>query len=32
MAQKESQEQGTVVRGQMEKIQNGSTGDKKFED
>ena len=30
--QKDSQEQGTVVRGQREKIQNEQTGDKKFED
>ena len=26
------QEQGTVVRGQREKIQNGPTRDRKFED
>ena len=32
MAKKDSQEQGTVVRGQGEKILNGPTGDKRFED
>ena len=31
-AQKDNQEQGTVVRGQRERIQNGQTGDKKFEE
>ena len=31
-AKKDSQEQGTVVRGQREKILNGPTGDKRFED
>ena len=31
-AKKGSQEQGTVVRGQKERIQNGPTGDKKLED
>ena len=31
-AKKDSQEQETVVRGQREKIQNGQTGDKRFED
>ena len=31
-AKKDGQEQGTVVRGQREKIQSGPTGDKKFED
>ena len=30
--QKDSQEQGAVVRGQREKIQNGQRGDKRFED
>ena len=29
---KDSQEQGMVVRGQREKIQNGKMGDKSFED
>ena len=28
---KNSQGQGAVVRGQREKIQNGQTGDKRFE-
>ena len=31
-AKNDSQEQGTVMRGQRGKIQNGSTGDKRFED
>ena len=31
-AQKGSQEQGTMVKGQREKIQNGPTRDKKFGD
>ena len=31
-ANKNSQEQETVVRGQREKIQNGLMGDKRFED
>ena len=31
-AQKDRQDQGTVVRGQREKIQNGLTGDKRFKD
>ena len=30
--QKDGQEQGTVLRGQREKIQNGPMGDKKFDD
>ena len=30
--QKDSQEQGTVVRGQREKIQNGQMGDKRLGD
>ena len=29
---KKSQEQGTIVRVQSEKIQNGQKGDKRFED
>ena len=29
---KDSHKQGTVTRGQREKIQNGQMGDKKFED
>ena len=30
-AKKDSQEQGTVVMGQREKIHNGPTGNKRFE-
>ena len=30
-AQKDSQEQGAVMKGQREKIQNGQKGDKWFE-
>ena len=31
-AKKNSQEQGTVMRAEREKILNGPTGDKRFED